>query len=121
MPGKPFLPHHVDQRIFIAQGEPVRLWEFIDRLLATMRLGPVTRSISHGTACRIGDTLEMIYRSLRIKKEPPMTRFVANQMATPHWFELGAAWRDLGYEAEISIEEGLARLASSLGSEPGGE
>ena len=49
------------------------------------------------------------------KTEPPMTRFMAHQLSTAHWYEIGAARRDLDYEPSISIEEGLARLAESFG------
>jgi nucleoside-diphosphate-sugar epimerase len=43
-----------------------------------------------------------------------MTPFVARNFATPHWFDISAARRDLGYEPEVSIEEGLRRLAVSI-------
>ena len=46
-------------------------------------------------------------------REPPITRFVARQLITAHWFNLAAARRDLGYTPRVSFEEGLARLARS--------
>jgi len=33
------------------------------------------------------------------------------QLGTSHWFDTTAAERDFGYVPEISIEQGLARLA----------
>ena len=42
-----------------------------------------------------------------------MTRFVARELTTAHWFDIAAARRDLGYEPKVSIEEGLKRLAAS--------
>lgn len=39
-----------------------------------------------------------------------MTRFVARELSTSHWFDLSAAQRDFSYNPEISIEEGLKRL-----------
>lgn len=35
-----------------------------------------------------------------------MTRFVAKELSTAHWFDISAARRDLGYQPEISIAEG---------------
>jgi nucleoside-diphosphate-sugar epimerase len=43
-----------------------------------------------------------------------MTRFVAAQLSTPHWFDITAARRDLGYEPRVSVAEGLTRLAAAL-------
>jgi nucleoside-diphosphate-sugar epimerase len=43
-----------------------------------------------------------------------MTRFVARELATSHWFDISAAKRDLGYTADISIDEGMKRLKAWL-------
>jgi nucleoside-diphosphate-sugar epimerase len=43
-----------------------------------------------------------------------MTRFLAGELATSHWFDISAAKRDLGYQPEVSLEEGLARLKDWL-------
>jgi nucleoside-diphosphate-sugar epimerase len=95
---------------FIAQGEPVPLWDFVDRILATAGIAPVRGRVPEWAAWTAGATLEAIYSALRLSKEPPMTRFVAKEMSTAHWFDLSAARRDLGYEPAVSIEEGLRRL-----------
>ena len=39
-----------------------------------------------------------------------MTRFVAEQLATAHWFDISAAKRDLGYQPKVSMGEGIGRL-----------
>jgi nucleoside-diphosphate-sugar epimerase len=46
--------------------------------------------------------------------EPPMTPFLARELATAHWFDLTAARRDLGYVPHVSIDEGMRRLAEWL-------
>ncbi len=99
---------------FVTDGEPVDLWEFINRVLAAAGLPPVTRSVSVWKAKLAGRVLESVYRLLRIHAEPPMTRFVASQLGTSHWYDISAAKRDLGYEPRVGIEEGLRRLADSL-------
>ena len=43
-----------------------------------------------------------------------MTRFVAGQLSTSHWYDIGAARRDLGYEPKVTVEEGLKRLGEQL-------
>jgi nucleoside-diphosphate-sugar epimerase len=42
-----------------------------------------------------------------------MTRFLAEQLSTPHWYDISAARRDFGYAPKISIDDGLARLAAA--------
>ncbi|MAL04037.1 MAG: 3-beta hydroxysteroid dehydrogenase, partial [Arenimonas sp.] len=48
---------------------------------------------------------------LRLDGEPPMTRFLAEQLSTPHWYDISAAARDFGYVPRVSMDEGLQRLA----------
>ena len=107
-------PNLAGRVYFISQGEPIRLWEMVDAILAAGGLEPVTKSISRNTAWRLGLILETVYKILHIKSEPRMTPFVANELATSHWFNISAARSDLGYVPEVSTEEGLRRLAQWL-------
>ena len=72
------------------------------------------KTISPGLAYFAGSVLEAIHRTFGIKSEPRMTRFVARELATAHWFDIGAARRDFGYAPRVSMSEGLERLRSSL-------
>ncbi|MGA9538258.1 MAG: NAD-dependent epimerase/dehydratase family protein [Desulfobacterales bacterium] len=99
---------------FISQGEPMPLWEMIDAILEAAGLPPVRKSISLRTARRLGTAMEVLYRFLGLENEPPMTRFMAEELATSHWFDIGAARRDLGYRPVVSTAEGLLRLARWL-------
>ena len=99
---------------FISNGKPVELWTFIDRVLAEAGLPPVSRRISAWKARLAGRVLEWVYWILRLPGEPPMTRFVATQMSTSHWYDISAAKRDLGYEPKVSVDEGLRRLGERL-------
>jgi nucleoside-diphosphate-sugar epimerase len=82
----------------------------VDHFLAAGGLPPVSGTISPQGAYRIGAIMETLYKWLGIKSEPPMTRWAARELATTHWFDIGAAKRDLGYTPKVSIEEGLTRL-----------
>ena len=112
-------PSDVSGRVyFISQGEPIPLWEMVDRILEAGGLGPVRRSISPAAARRIGALLEAVYTVFRIQSEPPMTRFVAEELATAHWFDITAARKELGYAPMVSTEEGLKRLSQWLQNLP---
>jgi 2-alkyl-3-oxoalkanoate reductase len=99
---------------FISQGAPIPLWEMVDAILSAGGLPPVRRAVSRRMAVLIGASLEIIYKCLNLQGEPPMTRFLAEELSSAHWFDITAARRDLGYEPGISTEEGLARLSAWL-------
>jgi nucleoside-diphosphate-sugar epimerase len=99
---------------FISQGKPVRLWTWLGDILGRLDLPAVRRAISYRTARVVGAVAERVYRVARIRSEPPMTRFLASQLAKSHYFDISAARRDLGYEPAVSTEEGVNRLVAWL-------
>ena len=99
---------------FITNGEPVVLWDWINQLLTALGEPPVTRRLSLSTASVIGALCETLWRVLPVQSEPPMTRFIAAELAKDHWFNLAAARRDLGYSPRISMAAGTAELVASL-------
>jgi nucleoside-diphosphate-sugar epimerase len=99
---------------FISQGEPIRLWDWVNQLLALAKLPPVEKSISLSAAYRIGWVMEKLWAGLRRQSDPPMTRFIALQLGMPHYFDLTKARDELGYHPTISTAEGLQRLAADL-------
>ncbi|MHC5109588.1 MAG: NAD-dependent epimerase/dehydratase family protein [Planctomycetota bacterium] len=99
---------------FITQGEPVELWSWINELLSSIGVPAVRKSVSYGMADTAGRALEWIYRAGKLAGEPPMTRFMASQMAKSHYFCIDAARRDFGYEPRVSNREGLERLVGWL-------
>jgi len=113
----PFTPHSSPasasaggRAYFITNGEPVVLWDWINQLLTALGEKPVTRHLSLDTASAIGAVCETLWRILPFRDEPPMTRFIAAELAKDHWFDLTAARRYLGYEPKISMAAGTAEL-----------
>lgn len=100
---------------FISQGEPVNCWDWINEILGLAGIAPVDKSISLQAAWRIGSLLETAYRVMRKQSEPRMTRFLAAQLATSHYFDLTRAREDFGYSPSISTAEGMRRLGETLG------
>lgn len=94
---------------FITNGEPVVLWEWINGLLSALDRPTVTRKISLNQAQLVGAICEGAWRVLPLKGEPPMTRFVAAELAKDHWFDITAARRDLGYVPRVSMAAGTDR------------
>lgn len=99
---------------FISQGEPVALWPWLNQLLDAVGAPKVTKRLSVGAASVLGGFLEMAYTLLRLPGEPIMTRFVANQLAKSHYFDISAARRDFGYAPRVSLADGMSRLVGWL-------
>lgn len=99
---------------FISNGEPVVMWDFLNRILADAGLPPVTKAVPAWLARLLGRATENVYGLFNVAGEPSMTLFVAKQLSTSHWYDISAAKRDLGYEPKVSLEEGLKRLAATF-------
>lgn len=101
----------VGRAYFISQGQPMPQDELITRVLAAVGVqGPFAR-VSPLVLKAAGEAAEAWFRVRGIwDREPPITRFVARQLTSAHWFDIRAARRDLGYEPTVSFEEGLRRL-----------
>ncbi len=94
---------------FITNGEPVRIWPWLNDLLVQIGVPSTKRRISLPAAYRVGAMLEFVHRIVRRESEPKMTRFVALQLGKSHYFNIEAARRDLGYKPVVSMQEGLRR------------
>lgn len=99
---------------FISNGEPWTLEATLNALLAAAGAPPVTRKIPFRLAYAAGFLAEKLLPLLAPRREPPMTRFLAEQLATTHWYSMAPAQRDFGYVPKVSMQEGLARLAAAL-------
>ncbi len=98
---------------FLSQGEPVNCWGWINEVLALADLPPVKKRISYRAAYALGFALEGLWKLTGRTSDPPMTRFLASQLATSHYFDITAAKNDFGYSPRISIEEGMRQMRAS--------
>lgn len=96
---------------FISNGEPREVRRIVNDMLQAAGIAPVQGSVPYGVAYAAGAVLEAAWTMLRLQGEPPMTRFLAEQLSTPHWYDISAAARDFGYVPRVSMDEGLRRLA----------
>ena len=104
---------------FIGDAEPVVLWPWINDLLRRLGLAPVERRVSYRAARRAGMAMEVLHSLLPFLGEPRMTRFVAAQLATSHYFRHQRAERDLGYKPSVDNDTGMERLVAWLERQPG--
>jgi nucleoside-diphosphate-sugar epimerase len=102
---------------FISQGKPVVLWDWINELFAHLGLPAVTRIVPYTAAYSGGWIIEKVYQALRLRDEPKMTRFLAEQLAKSHWFSISKAERILSYSPPVSTREGMKKLLGWLEKE----
>jgi len=96
---------------FISNGEPMAVRDIVNALLRAAQAPEVHGSVPYPVAYAAGAVLEAAWGLFRLAGEPPMTRFLAEQLSTPHWYDIAAAKRDFGYVPQVSVAEGLRRTA----------
>ncbi|TGK33430.1 NAD-dependent epimerase/dehydratase family protein [Leptospira gomenensis] len=95
---------------FVTDDETLKFRNFLTSLLATQNVVPPDRSIPGWLARSIAYLLEIVWKFLRIKNEPPLTRFGANIMSRDCTIKIDNAKRDLGYRPIVSVEEGMKQM-----------
>jgi nucleoside-diphosphate-sugar epimerase len=99
---------------FISQGQPVEIWPWLNQVLKGLGHPPLTQKIPLPLAYTAGGLAELTWKVLQRSGEPPITRFVAVELAKDHYFDLAAAERDLGFHPAYSMEEALSQTISDL-------
>jgi nucleoside-diphosphate-sugar epimerase len=99
---------------FLSNDQPITMAEMLNRILACKNIKPIKKRVPAKVAYVVGTLLEWIYIALRKEEEPIMTRFVAKQLSTSHYFNITAAKTDLNYRPLVSIEQGMKNLKASL-------
>jgi nucleoside-diphosphate-sugar epimerase len=111
-PGAP----HAGKAYFVCQKESVRLWEWIGELLHALGLPRPRRRVPLPVAYATGAALERAWSLFGRSGEPPMTRFVALQLARSHTYDVAPIERDLGYREVVGMEATTREAAASAAS-----
>jgi nucleoside-diphosphate-sugar epimerase len=104
----------------ISNGQPRTVAELLTRMAVSAGAPAPTRSVPFRLAWLAGSVAERAWRvHPRGERagDPPMTAFLAEQLATAHWFDQRATKRALDWAPTIGLDEGFDRLASWYRSE----
>ena len=96
----------------ITGGERVRLWDVIGRVLEGLGISSSLPVISLPVALGLAAALEGI--ALITKREPRLTRYTAQILARTQTYDTTRAAQDLGYRAQVTLEDGLEQTMTSL-------
>lgn len=104
------------QAYVVTNGEPRPVVELL-RAICAASGAPAPRVHVPGVVARaLGAGLDAVWVRLPLAGEPPLTRFVAEQLSTAHWFDQRRTREALGWSPRVSLDEGLARLAAASAS-----
>ncbi|MFK8083576.1 MAG: NAD-dependent epimerase/dehydratase family protein [Granulosicoccus sp.] len=102
------------QALVISNGQPRTVNEIIYRILKAADIDKALRHVPTPIAIAAGMTIEKIWQALDRQDDPPMTRFLAEQLATAHWFDQRKTRELLNWQPEVGLDEGFHRLTQSF-------
>lgn len=103
---------HVHGRaLVVSNGEPRPVGELLAGICAAGGVPAPSWRVPGGVARAAGAVVEKLWTWAARDEEPPMTRFLAEQLSTAHWFDQRETRELLDWAPAVSIDEGLARLA----------
>ncbi len=102
----------VGKAYVIANGEPRPIRELIEGILRAAGVDARPKVVPLRVALGAGSIVEKLWARAKPDEEPPLTRFLAEQLGTAHWFDPRPARTDLGWRPRVTIDQGLAELAT---------
>jgi nucleoside-diphosphate-sugar epimerase len=104
------------ERFVVTNGEPRTVAELLARICRAAGVPEPERSVPRALANGAGAVVERAWSTTHREGEPPMTRFLAEQLSTAHWFDQTQTQLRLGWTPSVSLAEGFERLAASFGT-----
>ena len=105
------ISHIHGRALVVSNGEPRPVGELIAGICAAGGVPAPSWSVPGRLARIAGSAVERAWLGLGKQDEPPMTKFLAEQLSTAHWFDQRETRVLLDWTPAVSIDEGLARLA----------
>ncbi|MDO5735289.1 MAG: NAD-dependent epimerase/dehydratase family protein [Propionibacteriaceae bacterium] len=111
------------QALVVTNGEPRPIGEILGEWARATGASAPSRHIPAALARLVGSGVDAL-TSLRqrlghdLTSDPPITRFLAEQLSTAHWFDQRATREALGWTPKITLDEGFARLRAWYAAHP---
>ncbi|MCZ2839363.1 NAD-dependent epimerase/dehydratase family protein [Modestobacter sp. VKM Ac-2985] len=101
------------EALVVSNGEPRPVAEVLDRLCRAAGVPGPRRRVPFGAAWAAGGLVEAFWTATQRRSTPPLTRFLAEQLATAHWFDQRRTREALHWTPQVSLDEGFARLTQA--------
>jgi 2-alkyl-3-oxoalkanoate reductase len=106
------------QALVVTNGEPRPIAELLNRICAAAGVTGPHRRVPTALAYALGAVNEAVWavrdRIRPVTGDPPLTRFLIEQMSTAHWFDQRHTRIALAWAPRISLDQGFAALAASF-------
>ncbi|WP_073706767.1 NAD(P)-dependent oxidoreductase [Glutamicibacter sp. 0426] len=110
------MDHAHGRALVVTNGEPRPVGELIAGICQAGGAPAPKLNVPGWLARGAGSVIEKLWlaagsRNL-VHDEPPMTRFLAEQLSTAHWFDQRETHEVLDWKPEVTIDEGLQKLTA---------
>ncbi|MGY1639023.1 NAD-dependent epimerase/dehydratase family protein [Geodermatophilus sp. SYSU D00742] len=106
------------EALVVSNGQPRPVAEVLARLCRAAGVRGPRGRVPYRAAYGIGAAVEGLWAGTRRRSTPPLTRFLAEQLATAHWFDQRRTRAALGWRPHVPLDEGFSRLGAWFGSGP---
>ncbi|MGO4434825.1 NAD(P)-dependent oxidoreductase, partial [Paenarthrobacter sp. RAF9] len=110
------MDHVHGKALVVTNGEPRPIGELLAGICAAGGVPAPAWSVPGRAARAVGSVVEKLWILAGRTEEPPMTRFLAEQLSTAHWFDQRETRQLLDWKPAVSIDEGLAKLGQYYGT-----
>ncbi len=97
--------------VVVSNGQPRTVAELLMRILRAAGVTTPMRHVPAPIARGVGRAVEVVWDRSQRTDDPPMTRFLAEQLSTAHWFDQRETRAVLGWAPRVGLDEGFDRLA----------
>ena len=95
----------------VTNGQPRPVAELVAKIVVAAGLEPPSLRVPYRAAQAGGKVVERVWERAGREDDPPMTSFLAEQLATAHWFDQRETRRALRWAPAVSLDEGFRYLA----------
>jgi nucleoside-diphosphate-sugar epimerase len=106
------------EALVVSNGEPRPVAEVLARLCRAAGVPGPRGRLPFAAAWVVGAAAEGVWAATRRRSVPPLTRFLAEQLATAHWFDQRRTWAALGWRPSVNLDEGFRRLSDWYSRRP---
>ena len=106
-------PNAVGKTYNITNGEPRKFKDIVRQLFDGLGVEPRFRYRNVRVVYGVAMIVEGMYRLLRIKAEPPITRYTVCTLGYSQTLNISRAKRDLGYKPKIGLDKGIQQYVAA--------